>query len=111
MFNFKPLSKCNCGYGEGFYHREANSVHEYNPYAPDELAVATLECERNPLAKFFGHIDGQRVVIWFYDHPDLNLTDKVISLYYKDFRYDRSKTFEAAAREVLKQFQQQELCL
>ena len=60
------LQKCTCGYGEGFYDYGIDSAHEYNPGVAESKATAKYHKDRNPLAQFFPHIDGRRVLLVIY---------------------------------------------
>ena len=106
--NRQRLSRCECGLGEGFYHYELHSTHEYNPSVSEEQATDPIQANRKPLAKFFGHIDGRRVKLLVYlSSGSCNQGQKVeVSFFYKDYDNDRDRTFSAAANYILNHFQQ-----
>jgi len=60
------LTPCTCGYGNGYYHTDPLGRHEYNPGKPASIATAKLEIHRDPVAKFYGHIDGTHAEAWAY---------------------------------------------
>lgn len=57
------VSKCNCGFGDGFYHFGHDSAHEFNPNVSEEIATAEYHRERNAVAIFYGHKDGRCAVL------------------------------------------------
>lgn len=59
----RPISKCECGFGEGFYCSGKGGIHEYNPFVDEKKATALEQKDRRPTAVIFGHIDGRRVVL------------------------------------------------
>jgi hypothetical protein len=60
------LTPCTCGYDNGYYHTGQHGCHEYNPGKPEAIATAKLEKDREPVAKFYGHIDGEHAEAWAY---------------------------------------------
>lgn len=106
--NRQRLVKCECGFGDGFYHYESDSTHEYNPGVTEDQATRLPQAERKPLAKFFGHIDGRRVKLLIYLSPGacLHAEQIEVSFFYKDYGGDRNRTYAAAVNRLLEYMQQ-----
>lgn len=94
---------CNCGFGDGFYHRASDSIHEYNPFVSVEQGCASQEADRKPLATFFGHIDGRRVVLCVNDFPGAVLKKDMneYSYNYADNGKCRRLTMAKAAKSLV----------
>jgi hypothetical protein len=58
---------CDCGYGDGFYHKANSSMHEYNPNVSEEIACSELYNDRLPIAGFYGHINGHSIEVFIKD--------------------------------------------
>jgi hypothetical protein len=64
--DMSALTHCTCEYGNGYYHTGPQGCHEYNPGKPEAIATAKLESDREPVAKFYGHIGGEHAEAWAY---------------------------------------------
>jgi hypothetical protein len=82
------LKPCTCGYGNGYYHTGPHGLHEYNPGKPEAIATARLETDREPVAKFYGHIEGGHAEAWAYING---------VKHHKRFSYDNGKAAAFAA--------------
>ena len=89
------VSKCDCGFGDGFYHFGHGSAHEFNPNASEEVATAEYHSERSAVAIFYGHKDGRFAVL------DYNNGDK-----YEVFNYSEYVTKAEAYKAIVKRIKE-----
>ena len=93
----KPWIKCDCGFGDGWYHVEDDSGHEYNPFVSNKIATSKLYKDRRPVGVFFGHIKGTCVAAHINENGQSVVGKK---FYYKKYN-SRKETRRAAARWVV----------
>lgn len=71
MLDHYTITKCTCGYGEGFYHFAPDGHHEFNPGKPEAEATQDYHDDRAPFAWFFCHVDGKHVQLFYFNHPPM----------------------------------------
>ena len=96
------ITKCDCGFGDGFYHFGPDSTHEFNPGVSEEAATEDYYDDRKPVAVFYGYKDGRSAVLQY------NEGEKKESFNYSEYG-NKPASFVAIVNRIKELWQQPSL--